>query len=218
MRRSIALTLALAGLCGCVAVSYQPRDQPIAPREGKTLVFGRLRFFHDDHEFFPWNVKIVPHLIGTDIERHVWLLRLPRRAVSAEVHPDPDGSLAIWLAGGDYVLVGSTEPLASGSTAYQVLALLRVPVGPVAVYAGELTMKTESREGWYASYGGFGERSVAVLPIDTARAALEKRHGTLPEAPAVSPWCTGDVVPGFNDPELARRSKELLDQGCDGAP
>jgi hypothetical protein len=216
--RAIVVTLALAALGGCVAVGYQPRGRPIAPREGRTLLFGRLRFFHDAYEFFPWNVTPIASPIGTNTERHVWLLRLGRRAVSPELHPDPDGSLAIWLAEGDYALVGSTEPLASGSTAYEVLALFRVPAGPLAAYAGDLLMKTETHEGFHVSYGEFGVKSVAVLPLDSARAALEQKLGTLPGPPAVSPWCAGEHVPGFNDPGLASRAKQLLDKGCDTGP
>jgi hypothetical protein len=214
----IAANLALAALMGCVAVGYQSAGQHISPRAGKTLVFGRLRFFHDGREFFPWNVKLIASPVGTSTERHVWLLRLGARAVSAELHPDPDGSLAIWLASGDYALVGTTQPLESGSTGYEVVALFRVPAGAVAAYAGELIMKTESHEGFHVSYGEFGTTSVAVLPTDTARAALEQKLGTLPEPPAVSPWCVGDHLPGFNDPTLAARGKELLDHGCDDAP
>lgn len=110
-----AAALALAALPGCVAVSYPRAGEQITPRAGQTLVFGRLRFFHDGREFFPWNVGLGQSGVATRTERHVWLLLLGRRAVSAEVHPDPDGSLAIWLASGDYALLGSTQLLTSGS-------------------------------------------------------------------------------------------------------
>ena len=100
---------------------------------------------------------------------------------------------------------------------YEVVALFRVPAGPVAAYAGELAMKTESHEGGHLSYGELGEESVTVQPIGIARAALEQRLGTLPEAPALSPWCAGDHLPAFNDANLAARAKELLDRGCDEA-
>jgi hypothetical protein len=177
-------------------------------------VFSRLRFFHDGREFFPWDASLGQSGVTTRTERHVWLLRLGRRAVSAEVHPDPDGSLAIWLASGDYALLGSTELLTSGSPPYEVVALFRVPAGPVAAYAGELTMTTKTYEGGHLSHGELGEPSVAVLPIEIARATLEQRLGTLPEAPALSPWCSGEQVPSFNDSKLAARGKELLDSGC----
>lgn len=213
---AIAVMLALATLWSCVAVSYQPRREHITPREGKTLVFGRLRFFYDGNEFFPWKPRLLEFPTGT--ERHLWLLRLGARAVSAELHPDSDGSLAIWLASGDYALVGSTEPLASGSTAYEVVALLRVPAGPVAAYVGELILKTESHEGWYASHSEFGAKSVTVGSVDTAREALEQRLGTLPGPPVVSPWCAGDHLPGFHDPHLMARGQQLLDRGCAEAP
>jgi hypothetical protein len=213
----LAAVLALAAVSGCVAVTYQRAGEHITPRAGQTLVFGRLRFFHDGREFFPWSVSLAQSGVATRTERHVWFLRLGRRAVSAEVHPDPDGSLAIWLASGDYALLGSTQVLTSGSPPYEVAALFRVPAGPVATYVGELTMTTESHEGAHLSYTELGETSVTLLPIDIARATLEQRLGTLPEAPALSPWCAGEHLPGFHDSKLAARGKELLDSGCAGA-
>ena len=211
------MTLALAVLSGCVSVRYLRPGRDIAPRAGETLVFGRLRFFHDGREFFPWSVSLVPPPVATHTKRRLWLLRLGRRAVSAEVHPDPDGSLAIWLAGGDYALLGSTQLLTSGAPPYEVVALFRVPAGPVAAYTGELNMKTESHEGGHLSYSELGETSVTLLPIDIARVTLEQRLGTLLEAPVLSPWCAGDHLPGFDDPKLATRAKALLDRGCDDA-
>jgi hypothetical protein len=181
-------------------------------------VFGRVRFFHDGREFVPWSVSLGQAGVATRTERHLWLLRLGRRAVSAELHPDPDGSLAIWLASGDYAVLGSAELLTSGAAPYEVIALFRVPAGPVAAYTGELTMKTESHEGGYLSYSELGETSVTVLPIDIAQVTLEQRLGTLPEAPVLSPWCAGEHLPGFNDSKLAERAKELLDRaGADGS-
>ena len=206
--------LALAGPVGCVSIRYQRPGPSITPRAGETLVFGRVRFFHDDREFFPWDVRLGAAPAGTSAERHLWLLRLGRRAVSAEVHPDPDGSLAIWLAGGDYALLASGLIETTGAPPYEVVALFRAPVGPVAAYAGELGMKTESHEGAHVSYSELGEASVTLLPIDIARATLEQRLGTLPEAPVLSPWCAGGHLPGFRDADLATRARELLDRGC----
>lgn len=213
-RHAIALALALTAVSACVAVGYQRPGRPIAPRPGETLVFGRLRFFRDGSEFFPWNVKPVWPSVEPNIERHVWLLRLGERAVSAEVHPDPDGSLAIWLAGGDYALLGSTQLPEAGTAPFEVVALLRVPAQSVAAYAGDLILKTESHEGGHFAHGEFGVTSVAVLPIDAARATLERSNGPLPEPPVPSPWCAGGDLPGFNDPRLATRAKERLDTGC----
>ena len=210
-RRSIAL--ALAALVGCAGISYQNPGHPITPHAGHTLLFGRLRFFHDGREFFPWEVKIVV-FPAANTERHVWLLRLGHRAVSAELHPEQDGSLAIWLATGDYALVGSTEAMGAGTGAFYVVALFRVPAAAPAMYAGDLIFKTESHEGGQWSYGEFGNASVDVQPLELARATLERQFGTLPEQMALSPWCTGDHLPAFNDPKLATDGKELLDRGC----
>jgi hypothetical protein len=215
--RKLAVALALAALWGCVTVTYQRAGRQITPRSGQTLVFGRVRFFHDGREFFPWNVSLNQSGVATRTERHLWLLRLGRRAVSAELHPDADGSLAIWLAGGDYALLGSTQLSTAGAPPYEVVALFRAPAGPVAAYAGELMLKTESHEGGYLAHGELGETAVTVLPIEIARVTLEQRLGTLPEAPVLSPWCAGEDVPGFNDSKLATRAKELLDRACAGA-
>ena len=215
--RSIVVTLAVAVLAGCVSIHYQRPGRHIAPRAGQTLLFGRVRFFHDGREFFPWNVSLIAPPIGTDTERHLWLLRLGRRAVSAELHPDPDGSLSIWLAHGDYALVGSTQLQTSGAPPYEVVALFRVPAGPVAAYAGDLNMTTESHEGGHLSYSELGDKTVTLLPVDIARVTLEQRLGTLPETPVVSPWCVGNHLPGFNDAKLAHRARELLDRHCEDA-
>ena len=209
---NMRLTLLALVLSACVGVSYQRPGRHLTPRAGQTLVFGRLRFFHDEREFFPWGAAPA----GTSTERHVWLLRLGARAVSAELHPEEDGSIAICLAGGDYALMGSTQLLTWGSAAYEVVALFRVPAGGAA-YAGELILKTESYEGWHVSYSEFGASSVAVLPIDTARAVLERKIGTLPQPPVLYPWCAGDFLPAFNDSKLTSRATELLDRGCPDA-
>jgi hypothetical protein len=212
----IAVTLTLPLLSACVSVHYQRPGRQITARAGETLVLGHVLFFHDGREFFPWNASLIAPPAGTNAERHLWLLRLGRRAVSAELHPDPDGSLAIWLASGDYVLLGSAQPLTPGAPPYEVMALLRIPAGLVAVYAGELNLKTESHEGGRLSYSELGEGSVSLLPLDSARVSLEQRLGTLPEAPVVSPWCAGANLPGFNEPTLASRARELLDRNCEG--
>lgn len=216
--KALSFAVALFAASSCVGVTYQRAGQRIVPRAGQALVLTRVRFFHDAREFFPWNVSLAPSGVATRTERHLWLLRLGRRAVSAELHPDPDGSLAIWLASGDYALLGSTQLATSGAPPYEVVALFRVPAEPVAAYVGDLNMKTESYEGGHFSHGELGEQSVTLLPIDIARVTLEQRLGTLPEPPVLSPWCTNDHLPGFNDSRLATRAKELLDRSCDIAP
>ncbi|HEU5358754.1 MAG TPA: hypothetical protein VFU45_06530 [Gemmatimonadales bacterium] len=215
-RRTVVL-LTLLALSGCVTIRYQRPGSEVTPRTGETLVFGRVRFFHDGREFFPWKVSLVGDPVATNTERHLWLLRLGRRAVSSEVHPDPDGSLAIWLGSGDYALLGSTEIATEGAPPYEVVALIRVPAGPVSAYAGDLELRTESHEGGHLSRGEFGDATVTLAPITIARATVEQRLGRLPEVPATSSWCAGERVPGFNDSKLAARAKELLDQGCGAA-
>jgi hypothetical protein len=175
-----------------------------------------LRFFHDGREFFPWEVKVVV-LPVANTERHVWLLRLGQRAVSAELHPEQDGSLGIWLASGDYALVGSTDSMGAGTAAFHVVALLRVPAASPVMYAGDLVFSTESHEGGQWSYGEFGTASVEMQPIELERATLERKFGTLPGRLVPSPWCTGGHLPAFDDPDLASRARALLDRGCPAA-
>lgn len=210
----IGVMFALAILPGCVSVHYQRPGSQISPRTGETLVFGRVRFFHDGREYFPWDVNLMAPPVGTDTERHLWLLRLGRRAVSAELHPDPDGSLAIWLSPGDYALLGAAEISTVGAPPYEVVALVRVPVGAVAAYAGDLNLKTESHDGGHLSYRELGAASVTLVPVPLARATLEQRLGGLPDTPVLSAWCASEQVPDFNDASLAGRAKELLDDSC----
>ena len=212
MSRRLALGAALIAFTACAGITYQQPGKPVTPRAGESLVFGRVRFFHDGKEFFPWEVKVVVFPVA-NTERYVWLLRLNQRAVSAELHPEPDGSLSIWLARGDYALVGSTEPQGAGVGAFYVVALFRVPADTAAMYAGDLIFKTESHEGGHWS-SAFGDASVTLQPAGLARDSLEKKFGTLPEPFTVSAWCVSDSLPGFNDPDLATRSKALLDRGC----
>ena len=211
---ALSLVLAFFASLSCVGVTYQRAGQPITAHEGQSLVLTRVRFFHDAREFFPWNVSLTPAGVTTSTERHLWLLRLRPRGVSAELHPDADGSLAIWLATGDYALLGSTELPEAGTAPYEVLALLRVPAGVVTAYAGELTFATETHEGSWLAHGEFGDASVVVKPNDIARATGELRVGTLPQAPVIARWCIGDQIPAFSDTDLARRATELMDGPC----
>jgi hypothetical protein len=209
--RWIGLILVASYAGACVEISYQRPYQTITPRAGHVLVFGHVRFFEDNVEFFPWEPALLPGSGWRAIERHLWLLRLGERAVSPEIHPDADGALAIWLASGDYALIGNTEIPTTGSSGYEVLALIRVPEGPVAAYAGELMFISEHQEGWSASRSAFGMAAVGVLPVVAGRADLEKRLGPLPEPPVVSPWRVSEDLPGFNDSDLITRAKKNLD-------
>jgi len=211
----ISVSLLAAYASACVDISYPRPDQAITPRTGQVLVFGHLRFFQDSKEFFPWKPALLPDAAWSAIERHLWLLRLGERAISPEIHPDADGALGIWIASGDYALIGNTEIPTTGSAGYEVVALIRVPDDATAAYAGELMFMSEYREGWSAVRSAFGTAAVAVLPVVVGQADLEKRLGPLPERPVVSPWCVGEHLPGFNDPDLMVRAREILDQGCE---
>ena len=210
----VGVVLSLAYAAACVEVTCQRPGHAITLRAGQVLVYGRVRCFHDGIEFFPWRPALLPDSAWRSIERHLWLLRLGERAVSPELHPDADGSLAIWLGSGDYAIVGSTEIPTNGPSGFEVVGLIRVPEGPLAAYSGDLALRTESHEGWYASRGALGEASVSLLPVEKARALLEQRFGALPGPPVLAPWCVGEQLPRFEDPELASRGREILDRGC----
>jgi hypothetical protein len=84
----------------------------------------------------------------------------------------------------------------AGFGAVEVVARMRVPVGKVAAYAGELSIKTEQRpEVGHVSCSACGVKSVDVQPIEIARGTLEQRLGTLPEPPVVAPGCAGNDRP-----------------------
>jgi hypothetical protein len=213
----VTIALALAATAACAGVAYQKPGQPIAPRAGETIVFGRMRFFYDEKEFYPFKATIDVFPMANS-ERHVWLRRVGEQMVSAELHPDGDGSLAIWLAHGDYALVGSNAALGAGTGAFYVVALFRVPEGAAAMDAGTVIFKSASHEGGYVAYGEFGQASVVMQPADSARAAIERKFATLPTPFVQSAWCAGDQLPDFDDADFTTRATALLDHGCGTQP
>lgn len=219
--RLVAAALSLLAAAACVNVGYLTPGERIEPRAGQSLVFGRIRFVENGREYFPWNISLSSELSSELLpqrEAHFWLLQLDRRAVSAELHPDEDGSLAIRLSPGDYALVGSDEGIESGGSYREVVALLRVPGQGAFVYSGDLVFTTQYREGWSLQHGHFGTASVTREPLQQATAMLEARYGALPGALAASPWCVGRDVPAFTDADLAERARQLLDRGCPYSP
>lgn len=213
LRRAPALALLAATLTACVGVDYARPGEGLELRAGEALVFGRIRFVYDGQEYYPWRPTPLPSQ-----QRHLWLLRLDRRAVSAELHPDQDGSLAIWVPPGDYALVGSIEELESMSDFREVVALLRVPGPGAPVYAGDLVLTTEFREGGHWSDQPFGIATVVAGTVEAATALLQSKYGATPGTPTASPWCTAPALPALTDPELASRARRLLEQGCPVQP
>lgn len=207
------LCVLLAFVAACVGVTYPGSGSRVIERPGETLVFGRVRFFHHGREYFPWGPDLGSVLFRSALERHLWLLRIGPRAVSAELHPDDDGSLAIWLKPGDYALLGSTELPEAGTAPFEVVALLRVPTG-AAAYAGEIVFSTVALEGGHWQSGQFGAKTVTVPPVAPARATLERRIGALPAEPVVSAWCAPADLPRFQDADLFARGRRMLDAGC----
>lgn len=212
-----AVMLCLLAAAACVDVRYVSPGDRIEPQADQSLVFSRIRFVHDGQEYYPWKISLFSELLTALLpqrEAHFWLLRLDRRAVSGELHPDEDGSLAIRLAPGDYALVGTDQPIESAGSYREVVALLRVPGGDPFVYSGDLTFTTQYREGWSAQHGQFGTAAVTSAPPQQATESIEAKYGPLPGALTRSPWCVGPEVPEFDDADLAERARQLLDRGC----
>lgn len=207
--------LVLVALASCVTVEYPDRGLRITPRAGHALVFGRVQFFDEaGREYFPWSLNpLAPQL-------HLWLLRLDPRRVSPELNFASDGTFGAWIEAGDYALVGSRRPVGGSMQEMQdkfVVALLRVPADAVAVYAGDLVLTAHvsafviaELEPDYAIVGSH----VSADDLRSAQERLERQFGVLPEAPAVSTWCAGKEVPGFDDPDLITHGRSLLEAGC----
>jgi hypothetical protein len=216
----VAVALLSATLAACIMnVEYARRGESLAPREGKALVFSRMRFFDGGTEYFPWGFPSPTDvLLNINRARHVWLRPLYRQATYWELQPDKDGSLAIWLPPGDYALCGVEGELSAATGPPDVVALLRVPDAQTAVYAGELVFTKEYREGWSRSYT-FGASSVTTGSVAAATETLKDRYGPLPTPPAVSAWCVGTMgsdLPQAYDADLKGRARQLL-QDCSSA-
>lgn len=200
----------------CVNVGYVRPGERVEPRANEAVVFTRIRFLDDGREWFPWNPSFVDAMLDVEQHRHFWLRRLDRHAVTPELQPDDDGSLALRLAPGDYALAGTDVELADVTTAtrFEIVALLRVPADQPFVYAGDLMLVTRHREGWSTITRWLGEPLVQQEPVQAAAAAIEAKYGQLQGPLAVSPWCVGPGVPTFAEPDGLARARELLDRGC----
>lgn len=210
-----AACLALATGC-VVSVGYPRPGQPVAAREGQTLVFGSIRAFSDGAEYRPWDPTSL-----VEVPLYLALLRLGPRHVAPGLRPLADGSFYWWLPPGDYALIGNPrDPYAEGTSDLQmqdmhVLALLRVPASQAPAYAGELHLELASPDmhGTGKMSYGFGERRVDD-DMAAATGKFSRRFGAAADAPAASLMCAGEAVPAFDDPRLFERGRALLDAGC----
>jgi hypothetical protein len=217
--RAVLVALAATALAACMTnVDYSRPGASFEQREGKTLVFSRIRFFYDGREIYPWDASAFYDAV-LEIERaearHIWLRRLDVTEMSWELRPDTDGALTLWLLPGDYAMFGTEDdPGGPGEPALAVVALLRVPAGQPVVYAGELTFTEDLRQGGHPYYI-FGSGTVTTDSLAAATRKLESRYGTLRGPPTVSAWCVGKDLPSGNySSELRRQLQQLLDQGC----
>jgi len=219
----LLVALLVTTLPACMTnVEYARPGQSLEPREGKALVFSRIRFFYDRREIFPWDASAFYDAV-LDIERaearHIWLLPLDATAGSWELRPGVDGTLTLWLPPGDYALVGSKDdPSGPADPTRAVVALLRVPSDQPVIFAGELTFAEDFREVRTAPYV-FGAGSVTTVSMAEAISKVEAAYGPLPNPPAVSVWCVGKDLPAAkNITEFVSQSRRLLDVGCSTSP
>jgi len=217
--RALLVALLVITLSACMtSVEYAHPGQSLEPREGKALVFTRIRFFDDRREIFPWDASAFYDAV-LDIERaearHVWLLPLYAAKGSWELRPDTDGTLTLWLSPGDYALFGTKDdPSGPAAPKRAVVALLRVPSDQPVIYAGELTYAEDFREGWSANHL-FGAGSVTTDSLAESILKVEATYGALPGPPGLSVWCVGKDLPFSRDvTEFVSQSRRLLDAGC----
>lgn len=219
----LLVALLVTTLSACMtSVEYARPGQSLEPREGKALVFTRIRFVYDRREIFPWDASAFYDAV-LDIERaearHVWLLPLDATKGSWELRPATDGTLTLWLSPGDYALFGTKDdPSGPAAPNRAVVALLRVPSDRPVVYAGELTFAEDFREGQHANHF-FGAGNVTTDPMAEAIRKVEAMYGALPGPPALSSWCVGEDLPfGSDITEFVSQSRRLLDAGCSASP
>jgi len=208
--------LALASFAGCITVDSPTPGKPLAIRADTVLVFGRVRVFSSGVEYRPWNPSEV---VGPQL--YVALLRLGPRRIAPGPPFEEDGRFYWRLPPGDYAVIGNSHDVYAERTSYSqvqdmvVLALLRVPAGVPAVYAGELSLELDSVKPPRLRRSSFEFGSEQVRDRqDEALAELEQRFGPLPEDPSILLMCSGPSVPEFDDPELFGRGRALLDAGC----
>lgn len=206
--RVLLAAAALIALSACIInVEYARPGEPFQAREHEALVVGRIRFLEDGREYFPWRPSF------TDYERHVWLMRLEDRHATWELHPEPDGSLAVWLRPGDYALVGSERSLQGASRDQDMVAFLRVPAGAAVVMAGEITFSIDHPEGgWFR--GLFGTTSVRSGSAPAVLTQLERSDARGAPTVAESLWCPGAELRGLRGAAFESAYRALLDSGC----
>lgn len=211
-----AVSIAVAALSACVEVEYLRKGRPVEARPGEAVVFGRIRFMDDGLEWSPWNPSFLEMMLDIEPKRHFWLRQLDRTAITAELHPDDDGSLAIRLHPGDYALIGTDEDIESvdSTTRFEIVALLRVPVDQPVIYAGDVVLVTRHREGWTRYRRWLGEPVLDAESTASETAALEAKFGPWPAPLAIHYWCVSSALPVAPDYEGLHRALDLLNRGC----
>lgn len=215
--------LCLASLAGCFTVESPDRGQPLEPRAGQSLIFGRVEIVGlGGEEYFPESRRASGLWSLVTPRPHLNLMKLGPRGgrgmATSELAVRPDGSFAAWVPVGDYALL-AISPSDGHEATVDEIALLRVPTGELAVYTGDLIITVEISilesmdlsELYYVRGANVDEGS-----LPDAQNSLEQRHGPLSRQPAVSLWCTNDL-PGLID-QYNARSRKLLDRGCRTSP
>jgi hypothetical protein len=212
---AVAVTTA-ALLCACVPVEYVRPGAALQSRADRPVVVGRIRCVHQNREWFPWDPTVADFLLKSARPRHFWLRSLDSNTITPELHPDPDGSLAIRMPAGDYALIGTDEDISDvdSTTRFEIVALLRVPRRGPLVYAGDLILVENYPEGWSAGNRWLGEPELRHVSLAEETTALEAKYGPLPGPPVASYWCVGSELPARNDFDGLQRARALLSGGC----
>jgi hypothetical protein len=144
---ALAAAFALCLLTGCLPLRYPKAGEPVAPRPGEALVFGRIRMVSEGsrYEFRPFSRNPWDHVLKPDPDLSLELRRFepPGGAFIYKAYPSPvvedDGSFYWLLPAGDYALFGRPRLLASqrgDPREAQEIARFTIPKGGGTVYVG----------------------------------------------------------------------------------
>jgi hypothetical protein len=218
-RLLLALLLCALAPAACTTVEYPRAGRALDLPAGHSLLFGRITLSSHGQDLRPFSpLGAAPPAVGPEL--HLWLLRLGPRLVTPELAVDRDGAFWWMVEPGDYALVGNRHQLSSEEASdldrqdMRVLALLRVPHGAVA-YAGdlELTAAQVTLDAGLQTAYEFWSATVVDRHDEAAATLFERFPGSRVGA-LRSLMCAGGHIPSFQDADLFRRGRELLDRGC----
>jgi len=193
--------VAVCTLSACLPLRYPRSGEPVALRQGESLVVGRIRMFavRSRYEFLPFSRNPLDHVLKPD---PIMTLELRRResgswAVRYRAYPAPvvadDGSFSWILGSGDYTLLGNPRLLGSpdfdpGET--EELARFTVPGGGETLYVGTLVLDLSQEVFDVTNMFRRGHTEYEILSrsiVDDRDDALAKLLRRLPSLPQPVP-------------------------------